>query len=120
MQTLHLRFRTKLGKFGGNFARRPKKLLSTLAGCVPSAFTYMSRRLPHTKKIVPQIIFRIYIVLGLFSLFDGRIVLYLHFHANAFDRKFSVKRCLFTPHVFAKAGIGAARWSREEKLVGEF
>ena len=120
MQTLHLRFRTKLGKFGGNFARRPKKLLSTLAGCVPSAFTYMSRRLPHTKKIVPRLTFRINIVLGLFSLFDGKIVLYLHFHAIVFDQKFPVKRCLFTPHVFAKAGIGAARWSREEKLVGEF
>ena len=120
MQKLHLKFRTKLGKFGGNFARRPKKLLSTLAGCVPSAFTYMSRRLPHTKKIVPQIIIRIYVALGLLSLFDIKIVLYLHFHAIVFDQKFPVKRRLFTPHVFAKAGLCAARWSKEEKLVGEF
>ena len=87
---------------------------------MPSAFTGMSRRLPHTKKIVPQIIFRIYVVLGLLSLFDGRQVLYLHFNANVFDQKFPVKRRLFTPHVFAKAGLCAARWSKEEKLVGEF
>ena len=80
----------------------------------------MSRRLQHAKKIVPQIIFRIYVALGLLSLFDGRQVLYLRFHANAFDQRFPLRRCLFTPHVFAKAGIGAARWSGEEKLVGEF
>ena len=65
----------------------------------------MSRRLPHTKKIVPQIIIRIYVALGLLSLFDIKIVLYLHFHAIVFDQKFPVKRRLFTPHVFAKAGL---------------
>ena len=80
----------------------------------------MSRRLAHTKKIVPEIIFLIYVVLGLFSLFDGRQVMYLRFHANAIDQRFPVKRSLFPPHVFAKAGLCAARWSREEKLVGEF
>ena len=87
---------------------------------MPSAFTSEPATTLCTKKIVPQIIFHIYVVLGSFSLFDGRIVLYLHFHAIVFDQKFPVKRCLFTPHVFAKAGLCAARWSREEKLVGEF